>query len=224
MAKNVAKVAALGTQHAQAPGRFGGHVDQVGEGQARWRGQRVLQVFVALADDLQVEGQHQRIALGGFGPVNQALYKTAVPHHVKLEPERRFGVGGNVFNGADAHGRQRERHAKFFGRTGRQNFAVGVLHARHAHGGQRHRHGHVAPHHLRAGAAAVDIDRHALAQLDALKIRRVGAVGAFGPGARVAVVVKHARHAFLVQDAQIFNGGDNGHRQAFRGCFQRLFI
>jgi hypothetical protein len=40
--------------------------------------------------------------------------------------------------------------------------------------------------------------------------RLVGAVGALGPGARVGVVVEHARHAALGDDAQVFDAGDFG--------------
>ena len=52
------------------------------------RGQAVLQVLVALAEDLQVERQHQRRAVGGLGALDQALDEVAVAHHVELEPER----------------------------------------------------------------------------------------------------------------------------------------
>jgi hypothetical protein len=113
MADDVAEAAALGAQHAQAPARLGGQVDEVGERGLGRRGQAVLDVLVALAQDLQVQRQHQRRAVGGLGAVDQALDEVAVAHHVQLEPERVAArVLGHVLDRADAHGGQRERHAK----------------------------------------------------------------------------------------------------------------
>ena len=66
--------------------------------------------------------------------------------------------------------------------------------------------------------AVVHVDRDALAQLDALEVALVGAVGALGPRAGVGVVVEHARHALLGEHAQVFDVGDDGHgRRAARG-------
>jgi hypothetical protein len=64
VADDVAELAPLRAQHAQAPARLGGHVDQVGDRQLRRGAEAVLQVLVALAEDLQVQRQHQRVALG----------------------------------------------------------------------------------------------------------------------------------------------------------------
>ena len=129
VADDVAEAAPLGAQHAQAPARLGRQVDDVGERRLGRRGQAVLQVLVALAEDLQVEREHQRAALRGLGAVDQALDEVAVAHHVELEPERRLGVRGDVLDRADAHRRQRERDAELLGRARGQDLAVGVLHA-----------------------------------------------------------------------------------------------
>ena len=53
--------------------------------------------------------------------------------------------------------------------------------------------------------AVVHVDGDALAQLDALEVGLVGAVGALGPRARVGVVVEHARHAPPGEHAQVFD-------------------
>ena len=161
------------------------------------RAQAVLQVLVALAEDLQVERQHQRAALRGLGAVDQALDEVAVAHHVELEPERRLGVRGDVLDRADAHRRQRERDAEFLGRARRQDFAVGVLHAGQARRRDGHRHRDVDADHRRRGAAVLHVDGHALAQLDLGEVALVGAVGALGPRAGIGIVVEHARHALL---------------------------
>jgi hypothetical protein len=78
----------LRAQHAQAPARLGRHVEDVGERQLGRRRQAVLDVLVALAEDLQVQREHQRRAAGGLGAVDQAFDEAAVAHHVQLEPER----------------------------------------------------------------------------------------------------------------------------------------
>ncbi|MCY1369429.1 hypothetical protein D9M69_564720 [compost metagenome] len=91
------------------------------------------------------------------------------------------GVLRDVFERADAHGRERERNAEGLGRARAQNFAVGVLHAGQARGRDRHRHEHLLPDHGAGGAAVLHVDRHPLAQLDLLEITGVGPVGALGP-------------------------------------------
>src|SRR5262249_47495622 len=84
---DVAEGSALGAQHAQPPARPHGDVENVGQGHP-WRcGQPVLYVLVALAQDLQVEREHERRAAGGLGPVDQAINELAVPHYVELKPE-----------------------------------------------------------------------------------------------------------------------------------------
>ena len=168
VADDVAEAAPLRAEHAQAPARLGHQVEQVGERRLGRRGQAVLQVLVALAEDLQVEREHQRAAVGRLGAVDQPLDEVAVAHHVELEPERRLGVRGDVLDRADAHRRQRERDAELLGRARREDLAVGVLHAGQAGRRDRHRHrdrpGRPSSCAMRA---VLHVDRDALAQLDA---------------------------------------------------------
>jgi hypothetical protein len=175
------------------------------------RRQAVLDVLVALAEDLQVQRDHQRRAAGRLGAVDQALDEVAVAHHVQLEPERVVvGALGHVLDRADAHGRQRERDAERLGRPRRQDLAVGMLHAGQAGRRDGDRHGHRLAHHGGRGAAAFHVHRHPLAEQDAVEVVLVGAVGALGPRAGVGVVVEHARHAALGEHAQVFDVGDGG--------------
>ena len=212
VAVDVAELAPLGVQHAPAPVRLGHQVEQVAHGGLGRRRQAVLDVLVPLAHDLQVERDDQCRTVGGARAVDQPADEVAVAHDVELEPERVAAGGfGNVLDGADAHGRERERNAELFGSARREDFAVGMLHAGEPRGRNRHRHGHVLADHLRAGVAVLDVHRHALAQQDLLEVGLVGAVGAFGVGARVGVVVEHARHAAPGQNAQVFDAGDGGH-------------
>ena len=61
------------------------------------------------------------------------------------------------------------------------HFAIGVLHAGQAYGGDAHGHFGLDADHLGAGAAVFHVHGNALAQLDFLEVVFVGAVGAFGP-------------------------------------------
>ena len=207
----VAKTVAACAQHAQAPARLGQEVDDVGDGGPRRGGQAIFQILVALADHLQVKGEHQRAAPSHPGALDHGGHCIAVAHHVELKPERCRGVGRDVLYRADAHGGQGEGNAELFGRFGRKNLTVGMLHAGQAHRGNSDRHFHVDAHHFGGGAAVVHVDRHALAKLDFLKIGVIGAVGALGPRAGVGIVVKHAGYALLRQNAQVFDIGHHSH-------------
>ncbi len=105
VAHDVAELATRCAQHAQSPAGLGGDVDHVFDGQLGRRGQAVFQVLVALAEDLQIEREHQGAAVGRLGAVDQALDEALVFHHVQLKPEALPRMLGHVFDGADAHGR-----------------------------------------------------------------------------------------------------------------------
>ena len=184
----------------------------------RRRGELVADVLVALAEDLQVERQHQRRAAGGLGPVDQVEHEIPVVHHVELEPERLLRVRGDILDRADAHRRQRERNAEFLGRLRRQDFAVGVLHAGKAGGRQRHGHRHLLADHGAFERAVGHVDQHALAELDLGKVRLVGAIGAFGPGAGIGVIEEHLRHAPAGKVLQVVDFDYLGHSC----CFSRF--
>ena len=212
VADDVAEGAALRTQHTQAPARLGGQVDQVGQRGLGRGAQAVLDVLVALAQYLQVQREYQRRAVGGAGAVDQAKHEIAITHDVELEPEWVAAGGlGHILDRADAHGGEGEGHAKVPGGARGQHFAIGVLHAGQAGGGQIDRHAVVLAEQRGAGAAVFQIHRDALAELDAAEVVLVGAVGAFGVRAGIGIVVEHARHARLGQLAQVFDTGDGGH-------------
>ena len=199
MPDDIAKAAPLGTQHAHHPARLGHHVENVRQGQLGWRGQAVDQVFVALPQNLQIQGQHQCIHPGSLGTLDQLLDKTAVAHYIQLEPERLADMLGDVFQRTDTHGRQGVAQPERGSGTGSEDFAIGMLHARQASRRQRHGHGHVLADHAGTDRTLVDIARHPLTELDTCKIRFVGAVGALSPGTGIGVVVEHAGHTFLRQ-------------------------
>jgi hypothetical protein len=171
---------------------------------------------VALAQDLQVQREHQRRAAGGLGAVDQALDEVAVAHHIELEPERVPACWATSSMEQMLMVDSVNGMPNFLGRARGQDFAIGMLHAGQARGRNGHRHGHVLADHGGARAAVFHVHGHALAQLDALEVGLVGAVGALGPRARVGIVVEHARHAALLASTRrssmlvIHHGGPDG--------------
>lgn len=87
MPYDVAETATFGAKHAETPARLGREVDHVGNGRTWRRGEAVLEVLVALPEDLQVERQHQRRALCRTRTFDEADDEIAVTHHVHLKPE-----------------------------------------------------------------------------------------------------------------------------------------
>ncbi|MCY1240769.1 hypothetical protein D9M72_536310 [compost metagenome] len=182
----------------------------------RRRGEAVAQVLVTLAEDLQVERQHQRRALRRLGAVDKVQHEFALAHDVKLEPEGLGGDRGDVLDRADAHGREREGDTKGFGGLGRQHLAIGVLHAGEAGWGKRHRHRNLLTDHRRFERPVGHVDQHPLAQLDLGEILLIGAIGAFGPGAAVGVVEEELRHATFGERLEIANFEDLRHENGLR--------
>ena len=97
-------------------------------------------------------------------------------------------------------------------RPGGVDLAVGVKHARQAHGRDGHRHPRGLSSHGCCGAAVFHVHRHALAKQYGAEIGLVGAVRGLGPRASVDIVVEHARHAALRYDTQIFYAGHSRER------------
>ncbi|MOA36702.1 hypothetical protein D3C78_1582410 [compost metagenome] len=118
---------------------------------------------------------------------------------------------GDVFDRTNAHGRQGKGYAELLGCPGRQDLAVGVLHAGQPGGRQRDWHGDWLADHGGLERAIFQVDRYPLAKLDAFEITAVGAIGRFSPGAGIGIVVEHAWHAPLGKHTQVFDRGDDGH-------------
>ncbi len=92
-----------------------------------------------------------------------------------------------------------------------EDFAVAVLHAAQPDRRQRDRQRDFLPDDGGRQIALVDIDQHALAQLDALHVGAVGAEGLLGIGAGIDILEERARHAPFGKLAQVFDAGDGGH-------------
>ena len=183
MAGKIAERLALAAHHAQCPGRLGGDVDQVADTDFRRHAQAVFDVAVALAEDLQIDGDYQRAALGRRRPLDQRTDEAAILHDVELKPERLVDRAGDVFDRTDRHGRQRERNSCSLGRAARQNLAVAALHAAHPDRRQSERQRHRFTEYRRLHTARRHVDEDALTQLDRLEIGAVRVQRLFGIGA-----------------------------------------
>ena len=84
---------------------------------------------MALAEHLQVDGQHQRAAFRRRGALDQRAHEAAVLHHIELEPERLVDRRRHVLDRADRHGGERERNAGRLRRAAGEDLAVAMLHA-----------------------------------------------------------------------------------------------
>src|SRR5262249_59047780 len=121
VAREIAEGLAPATQDRKRPLRLGRDVDDVAELDLGRHRHAVPDVAVALAEYLQVDGKHQRAALGGGSALDQSADEAAILHHVELEPERLAYRLGHVLDRADRHGGERERNARRLGRAARQD-------------------------------------------------------------------------------------------------------
>ena len=184
---------------------------------SRRDGQAVPDIAVALAEDLQIDGEHQRAAFGGGGSFDQGADETAVLHDVKLEPERLVDGGRDVLDRADRHGREAKRDSGLLRGAASEDLAVTVLHAAKPDRRQRQRQRHRFAEDGGVRAPLGDVDENPLPQLDAFEIGAVGIQRLFGIGAAVGVVEERPRHLAAGGLAQIL---DTGHR--FHGRSPRL--
>ena len=171
----------------------------------------VLDVAVALAEHLQIDGEHQRAAFGRRGARHQFADKAAVAHDVELEPERLVDRRGDVLDRADRHGRQRERNAGRLRGAAGENFAVAVLHAAQPDRRQDQRQRRRLAEDGGRGRARGNVDQDALAQLDGFEIGAVGAQRLLGIGAAVGIFEERPRHLAAGGLPQVLDAGHGFH-------------
>ena len=172
VAGEIAEGLALALEDRQRPGRLGHDVDDVPDLDLRRHGQAVAHVGVALAEHLQIDGQHQRAAFRRRRALDQFADEAAVAHDVELEPERLVDRAGHVLDRIDRHGGERVGDAGRLRRAAGHDLAVAVHHAAEPDRPERERHRHLLAEDGGRGAALVDVHQHALAQLDASRSRR----------------------------------------------------
>ena len=180
--------------------------------------------WLALADHLQIDGQHQRAAFGGDRAFDQRFDEAAVLHHVELEPERLVDRGRDILDRADRHRALGKGNAGGLRGAAGVDLAVAMLHAEQSdrREDQRQR-GGLAEN--RGGQIALgDVDQDALAKLDLLQIVAVGAQRFLGIGAAIRIVEERLRHVALVQLPQILDAGDVLHGSSRPFLYLRLDI
>ena len=184
---------------------------------SRRDGQAVPDIAVTLAEDLQIDGEHQRAAFGGGGPFDQGADEAAVLHDIKLEPERLVDGGSDILDRADRHSGEAKRDSGVLRGAASEDFAVTVLHAakpdRRQRQGQRRRFAEDGGVRAPLG----DVDEDLLPQLDAFEIGAVGIQRLLGIGAPIGIFEERPRHLAAGGLAQIL---DTGHR--FHGRSPRL--
>ena len=211
VAGEIAEGLALAHEDAERPGRLAGDVDDVPDADFRRHRHAVLEVAVALAEHLQVDGEHQRIAFGPDRALQDVFGEAAVLDHIELEPERLLCRLGHVLDRADRHGGQRIGDAGRLGRLRAEDLAVAVLHAGEPHRRQDQRRRDLLPEDGGGEAACGHVHQHPLAQLDGFQIGPVGAQRLLLIGAAVGIVEKGAGNPAPRQRAQVVDAGHGGH-------------
>ena len=212
----VAEGLALALQDRPGPGRLGHDVENVLKLDLRRHGQSVAHVDVALAEHLQIDGQHQRAAFRCRRALDQLANEAAVAHHIELEPERLVDRRRHVLDRIDRHGGQRVGNAGRLRRAAGHDLAVAVHHAAEPDRPERERHRHRFTQDGRRGAALVDVAQDALTQLDLLEIGAVGAQRLLVVGARVGVIEEHFRDVAARALPQVIDAGKCLHGETIR--------
>jgi len=101
MAGEVAERLALAGEHALRPCGSDSYVDHVGEPPFRRNRHAVADVAMPLPQHLEINGEHERAALGANCTFDQRAREAAILHNVELEPERPVDRRGDIFDRAD---------------------------------------------------------------------------------------------------------------------------
>ena len=99
---------------------------------ARRDGKAVVNIAMALPENLQVGGQNQRAALGGAGAGDEVGDEAAVFHEIELEPEGLLDRRRHILDRTDRQGAERVGNAGLFSGARGGDFAVTMRHAGHA--------------------------------------------------------------------------------------------
>ena len=145
---------ALASEHREHPAGPDSHVDGASGGEPRRNGEAVPDVAVALAQHLQVDGEHEGAAPGRRGALDQSLHETAITHDIELEPERLFRRFRHLLDRADRHGAEGKRYAGLLCGLAGEDFAVAVHEADQGDGRQRQRQRHGLTEYRRRPSAA----------------------------------------------------------------------
>ena len=189
------KVLRLPLQDRERPGRLGGDVDQVAELDLRRHRHAVLDVAMALAEHLQIDGEHQRAAFRGRGALDQGADEAAVADHIELEPERlrRPPAATSSIEQIDIVDSVNGMPAACAARQARISPSPCCM-PHSPIGASASGSDTFSPRMVVERSRCDDVDQHALAQLDALQVVAVGAQRLLRIGAGIGIVEERARH------------------------------
>ena len=128
----IAERLTLAEQNSRNPGGFRKKMCDRSKTNARRHEKAVTNIAVALAENLQVDGQNQGAALGGAGTGDEIGDEAAIFHEVKLEPEGLLDSRRHILDRTDRHGAERVWDAGPFSGTRSGDFAITMRHSRHA--------------------------------------------------------------------------------------------
>src|SRR5439155_17885690 len=146
-------------------------------------------------------------------PLDQRAHKTAVLHHVELEPERFFDRRRHVLDRADRHGREAERDAGYLRGAAGQNLAVAPLHAAQPDRRERERRCHRLADHGGGKLAPRDVDQDTLAQLDGVEVAAVGAQRLLRIGTALGIFEEHLWLPSARPPPEVLDAGQDRHAQ-----------
>src|SRR6185295_4331814 len=85
VAGEISEILALASEDAEGPGGLGGDVDDVPQANLRRHRHAVAKVAMALAEDLKIDGEHERIAIRGDGARQNIAREGTIANDVKLK-------------------------------------------------------------------------------------------------------------------------------------------
>ena len=179
--------------------------------QSRRHGESVLRVAPAQRLQGQIEREHERRTARVARARDQRLGESAIAHEIELEPERSVRRRTHVFDRADGHRAQAERHAGGLRGARRLDLAVAMKEAVSPVGASADGHVPVLAEHRGVERQPRHVHHDALAQLDGAQVVAIARPGQLVVGAAVDVIEQRARQCAGARAAQVLDGVDDGH-------------
>jgi hypothetical protein len=167
---------------------------------------------VALAQNLQIDSEHEGAAPRRDRALDQRADEAAILHHIELEPERLADRFRHVLDRADRHRAEAKRNAGRVRRAAGQNLPVAVLHATESDRREGDRKLGRLADNGRSELPLRYVDEHPLAQPQALEIVAVGSQRFLRVGAVIGIFEERPGNLAASQLPQVFDAGDVLHR------------
>ena len=177
------------------PARTHEDFPRIGRRQSRRNGESVLRVAAPQRLQGQIEREHECGAARFARTRDQRLVESAIAHEIQLEPEVAVHRCTHVFDRADGHGAQAERHAGRLRGSRRLDLAVPMKEP--GEPGRRQRDGHLPwlAEHGGGDRKPRHVDHDALTQLYGAQVVAIARPRQLVVGAAVDVVEQGARNA-----------------------------